>query len=134
MYMYISYACYYTFLPLLCPSSVDLGDGISFARSSTQVDEGVTSQSFRNPYDISRTGLLDQLARMRTNFLHATPTTPNLVEDGVCVCVCVCVCVWLKYMYIVGVGMVDLNGVCFVPTQLSVIKFPLVRWATTRNI
>ena len=44
----------------------------------------MTSQSFRNPYDISRAGLLDQLARMRTNFLHATPTTPNLVEDGVC--------------------------------------------------
>ena len=64
------------------PSRVNLGDGISLAIGSTQLEDGATSQSFRNPYDISRAGLLDQLARMRTNFLHATPTTPNLIEDG----------------------------------------------------
>ena len=78
MFMFLSLS------PLLLPR-VNLGDGISLAIGSTQLEDGVTSQSFRNPYDISRTGLLDQLARMRTNFLHATPTTPNLVEDGVCV-------------------------------------------------
>lgn len=60
---------------------VDLGDGMTMAIGSTQVEEGVTSQSFRNPFDVSRSRLLSQLARMRTNFLHATPTTPNLIEE-----------------------------------------------------
>ncbi len=64
------------------PFSVDLGDGISIAIGSNLMDEGMTSQSFRNPFDISRSGLLGQLARMKTNFFHATPTTPNLIEDG----------------------------------------------------
>ena len=62
--------------------SVDLGEGISLAIGSPQLSEGLTSQSFRNPFDISRSGLLGQLARMKTNFLHATPTTPNLIEEG----------------------------------------------------
>ena len=44
--------------------------------------QSFTSQSFRNPFDISRDGLLGQLARMRTNFLRASPTTPNLIEEG----------------------------------------------------
>ena len=75
---------YGEFIIIRCfPSRVNLGDGISLAIGSTQLEDGATSQSFRNPYDISRAGLLDQLARMRTNFLHATPTTPNLIEDGI---------------------------------------------------
>ena len=66
----------------MCPLRVDLGDGISVAIGSTLKDEELTSRSFRNPFDITRTGLLGQLARMRTNFLHSTPTTPNLIEEG----------------------------------------------------
>ena len=62
--------------------SVDLGDRISVAIGSTLKDEEMTSRSFRNPFDITRCGLLGQLARMRTNFLHSTPTTPNLIEEG----------------------------------------------------
>jgi integrator complex subunit 6 len=67
---------------MLLISSVDLGNGMSLAIGSTLKDEETTSRSFRNPFDITRSGLLGQLARMRTNFLHSTPTTPNLIEEG----------------------------------------------------
>lgn len=69
-------------MPISYLLSVDLGDGISVAIGSTLKDEEMTSRSFRNPFDITRSGLLGQLARMRTNFLHSTPTTPNLIEEG----------------------------------------------------
>ena len=79
--MYLVIVCY-----ISLSASVDLGDNISIAIGSTQAQEGVTSQSFRNPFDISRTGLLGQLARMRTNFLHTTHTTPNLIEESMYDC------------------------------------------------
>ena len=83
--------------------SIDIGDGISLAIGSTQTKEvnsvvlvhqsvnknplpqSISAQSFRNPFDIARSCILEQLNRMRINFLHSTATTPNLVEEGGCV-------------------------------------------------
>ncbi len=59
---------------------MELGEGISLALGTT--DEGLTSQSFRNPFDIPRSGLLSQVLRMRTQLLHTTPTTPNIIQES----------------------------------------------------
>eukprot|EP00731_Ephydatia_muelleri_P030070 Em0021g593a len=61
---------------------IDLGDGISLAIGSTHTKESTSAQSFRNPFDIARSCILEQLNRMRINFLHSTATTPNLIEEA----------------------------------------------------
>lgn len=45
------------------------------------IDTTVQKQSYRNPFDISRKDLLDQIARMRGNFLQTTLTHTRLVDD-----------------------------------------------------
>ena len=37
---------------------------------------------YKNPFDIKRTELLDQLARMRINFFHTAPTATRLQDQG----------------------------------------------------
>jgi len=37
---------------------------------------------FRNPYDIPRSNLLDQIARMRTNYLQKSYNITKLVDEG----------------------------------------------------
>lgn len=37
---------------------------------------------FRNPYDIPRNNLLDQIARMRTNYLQKSYSSTKLVDEG----------------------------------------------------
>ena len=45
--------------------------------------QGLTTQSFRNPFDIVRSSLLEHVCRMRANFLHTSSTSvPNLIEEG----------------------------------------------------
>ncbi|CAI8003433.1 Integrator complex subunit 6-B [Geodia barretti] len=59
---------------------VDLGDGISIAIGSTQ--EGERVQGFRNPFDIVRSSLLEQVRSMRTNFLQVSSSTAlNVIEE-----------------------------------------------------
>ncbi|KAG1670554.1 Integrator complex subunit 6-A [Nymphon striatum] len=41
----------------------------------------IRPQSYRNPFDITREGLLDQTARMRANFLQPFPSNSKLVDD-----------------------------------------------------
>lgn len=43
-------------------------------------DKDIKPQHFRNPYDIPRKNLLDQIARMRTNFLQTSFTTTKLLD------------------------------------------------------
>ena len=51
------------------------------------VHKGPTVQSFRNPFDIARSSLLEQLKLMRSNFLHTSSSTaPNMIEEGEWVC------------------------------------------------
>ena len=76
-------------------------NGISVAIGSTEVEVSIltsivtdgllpfifylqrlSSQSYRNPFDISRLSLLEQVSRMRTNFLHSSANTPHLIEEG----------------------------------------------------
>ena len=38
--------------------------------------------NFRNPYDIPRKNLIDQIARMRSNFLQKSFHRTKLVDDG----------------------------------------------------
>lgn len=38
-------------------------------------------QSYRNPFDIPRDRLLDQVIRMRSNFLHTSPAQTKLMDD-----------------------------------------------------
>ena len=42
----------------------------------------ISSQSYRNPFDIPRGSLLEQIARMRTNFSNTSANFPNLIEEG----------------------------------------------------
>ena len=76
---------------------------------------------------------------MRTNFLRASPTTPNLIEEGECawmngvhmsvvcvcvsgcVCVCVCVCVWYVVWCMCVCVIAHLTAQ--VPTHLSLHLF-----------
>ncbi|KAL4220725.1 Integrator complex subunit 6 [Mactra antiquata] len=44
-------------------------------------DKGIKPQQFRNPYDIPRKSLLDQIARMRTNFLQTSFTNKTKLSD-----------------------------------------------------
>ena len=37
---------------------------------------------YKNPFDIKRSELLDQLARMRINFFHTAPTATRLQDQG----------------------------------------------------
>ena len=37
---------------------------------------------YKNPFDIKRIELLDQLARMRINFFHTAPTATRLQDQG----------------------------------------------------
>lgn len=39
-------------------------------------------QSYRNPFDIPRRNLLDQVFRMRSNFLQKNLTHTKLLDDG----------------------------------------------------
>lgn len=39
-------------------------------------------RQYKNPFDIKRTELLDQLARMRINFFHTAPTATMLQDQG----------------------------------------------------
>ena len=63
-------------------SRVDLGDGISLAIGSTLKEDGLTCQSFRNPYDIARRSLLGKLSQMRNSFLRASSTAPKYIDEG----------------------------------------------------
>lgn len=40
-------------------------------------------QSYRNPFDIPRRNLLDQVFRMRSNFLQKNLTHTKLLDDGI---------------------------------------------------
>lgn len=42
-------------------------------------------QSYRNPFDIPRRYLLDQVFRMRSNFLQKNLTHTKLLDDGICI-------------------------------------------------
>ncbi|KAK3094412.1 hypothetical protein FSP39_001482 [Pinctada imbricata] len=44
-------------------------------------DRDIKPQYFRNPYDVPRKSLLDQIARMRTNFLQKNLHRTKLVDD-----------------------------------------------------
>ncbi|KAH3804920.1 hypothetical protein DPMN_133213 [Dreissena polymorpha] len=44
-------------------------------------DRDVKPQQFRNPYDIPRKNLLDQIARMRTNFLQTSYSSKTKLSD-----------------------------------------------------
>ena len=44
--------------------------------------ERVHLQSYRNPFDVPRSALLDQLARMRSNFLRGPLARNRLLDDG----------------------------------------------------
>ncbi|KAL5005014.1 hypothetical protein ScPMuIL_018470 [Solemya velum] len=44
-------------------------------------DKDIKPQYFRNPYDVPREGLLDQIARMRTNFLQSSFSNTKLVDE-----------------------------------------------------
>lgn len=64
--------------------------------------QGLKPQSFRNPYDIPRSHLLDQLSRMRRNLLNTTVCTlrgqdsgMQSVETGLS---CYCKCTDLKFV------------------------------------
>lgn len=39
-------------------------------------------QSYRNPFDIPRPTLLDQVFRMRSNFLQSALNRTKLIDDG----------------------------------------------------
>ncbi|RUS76673.1 hypothetical protein EGW08_015563, partial [Elysia chlorotica] len=43
-------------------------------------DPDVKPQTYRNPFDISRKGLLDQISRMRNNFLRTSSTSESLID------------------------------------------------------
>lgn len=43
-------------------------------------DKDIKPQQFRNPYDIPRKNLLDQIARMRTNFLQTSFSSTKLLD------------------------------------------------------
>lgn len=45
-------------------------------------DPDVHPQSYRNPFDISKNGLLDQIARMRANYLQTCISNSKLVDNG----------------------------------------------------
>jgi hypothetical protein len=40
------------------------------------------AQNLRNPFDIPRSTLLDQLARMRANFFQPSPALTKLQDEG----------------------------------------------------
>ncbi|XP_063426619.1 integrator complex subunit 6-like [Mytilus trossulus] len=44
-------------------------------------DKDIKPQMYRNPYDIPRSTLLDQIARMRTNYLQKSSSTTKLVDE-----------------------------------------------------
>ncbi|XP_013400785.1 integrator complex subunit 6 [Lingula anatina] len=44
-------------------------------------DRDIQPQMYRNPFDIPRTDLLDQISRMRANYLQPSPTGTRLVDD-----------------------------------------------------
>ncbi|CAI9726681.1 Hypothetical predicted protein [Octopus vulgaris] len=44
-------------------------------------DPEIKPQYFRNPFDIPRKNLLDQISRMRTNFLQVSPQNSKLIDD-----------------------------------------------------
>ena len=46
--------------------------------------KGERVQGFRNPFDIVRSSLLEQVRSMRTNFLQASSSTAlNVIEEGI---------------------------------------------------
>ncbi|EDO29882.1 predicted protein, partial [Nematostella vectensis] len=45
------------------------------------VKENLTSKSYKNPFDITRKELLDQLSRMRINFFHMAATSTRLQDE-----------------------------------------------------
>lgn len=44
-------------------------------------EQNVRTQSYKNPYDISRDELLDQVSRMRINFFHTAATSTRLQDE-----------------------------------------------------
>lgn len=44
-------------------------------------EQGIKTQSYKNPFDISRKELLDQLSRMRINFFHNSATSTRLQDE-----------------------------------------------------
>ena len=45
-------------------------------------DPSMKSNGLRNPFDIPRHSLLDQLVRMRANFLQVSRDSPNLSQPN----------------------------------------------------
>ena len=45
-------------------------------------DHELPRHPYRNPFDISSKNLLDQIARMRANFLQPTLKHTQLIDDG----------------------------------------------------
>lgn len=52
---------------------------------SRQHQHRVGGQSLRNPFDIPRRNLLDQVVRMRANFLQPAFKHSKLLDEGKCV-------------------------------------------------
>ncbi|GAB1600442.1 integrator complex subunit 6-like [Argonauta hians] len=44
-------------------------------------DPEIKPQYYRNPFDIPRKNLLDQISRMRTNFLQVSPSNSKLIDE-----------------------------------------------------
>ena len=63
--------------PLIFPS-INPYDHV-YTAPSLQI---ISTQSYRNPFDIPRGSLLSQIARMRTNFFSTATNIPNLIEEG----------------------------------------------------
>jgi len=49
--------------------------------SSHNIKQNVRTQSYKNPFDISREELLDQVSRMRINFFHTAATSTRLQDE-----------------------------------------------------
>ena len=44
--------------------------------------KNVQTKSFKNPFDIPRAGLIEQLRRMRLNFFHSTTASSKYDDEG----------------------------------------------------
>ena len=71
-------------LPLLIRSLVPtfIVQHILFLSFPLCLLQNVRTQSYKNPFDISREELLDQVSRMRINFFHTAATSTRLQDEG----------------------------------------------------
>ena len=88
----------------------------------TLKEREVRPQNLRNPFDIPRSALLDQVARMRANFLQPSLAHTKLHDDG-------------KNTFSVSFFFQPIPSppYCFF-SQITYTVCPSVKWVTTRNI